>query len=211
MSRKKCRDIKILTDRYKARLKKRKPDYELVSEYNDKVVDIKHKKCNNVFPVSPNYILYYGSCPKCNKEEKQYKISKKEIEKINKFKEYVEDVTNGDYIVTGNTIDKKTRKINIKHSCGHEYGIRMCMFKKGRRCPICTKTKYKTHEQYKKEFEDASNGDFILLTKYEASTKKIKILHKGCNNHFDILPGNFIKDPRCSICEKRTKSKKKTN
>lgn len=208
MARKKCRDIKELTERYNKRLSKRKPDYELVSDYNDKVVDIKHKVCGNTFSISPNYILYYGSCPACSKEDKLKKISSKEDIKIKEFKKYVKDITNDEYVVTGDKIDKKTRKINIKHICGYEYGIRICMFKKGRRCPICTKTKYKPPEKYKEEFYSVSRNEFELISQYKSSTEKIRVFHKICGEEFSVLPGYFLKDSRCPICQKMNNNKK---
>lgn len=202
MAKKKCTDIDILTLRYKKRLEKNKPDYELIGEYNDKVVDVRHKKCGKIFSISPNYILYYGDCPICNKPNIEKRLALNEKNKIKEFKKYVESTTNKEYIVTGDTIDKKTRKIKIKHNCGFEYGVRMCMFKKGRRCPLCTKTKPKSPDAYKKEFIMVANDNFELLTEYVSSTEKIEIFHKRCKNTFKILPGHFIKDPRCCICEK---------
>lgn len=203
MAKKKCNDISVLTERYKKRLEKNKPDYELIGEYNDKVVDIKHKKCGKIFSISPNYILYYSSCPICNKSNREKRLILNEEIKIREFKKYIETIVNNEYIVVGDKIDKKTRKINIKHNCGYEYGVRICMFKKGRRCPLCTKTKVKSPDVYKSEFEKVANKNFELLTEYKSSTEKIKIFHKKCNNEFEILPGHFIRDPRCSICEKK--------
>ena len=207
MARKKCTDINVLTLRYKKRLEKNKPDYELIGEYNDKVVDIKHKKCGETFSVSPNYILYYGSCPACNKPNVEKKLLLNEQVKIKEFKDYVETLTNKEYIVIGSSIDKNTRKIKIKHNCGFEYGVRMCMFKKGRRCPLCTKTKSKSPSIYKSEFEKVASENFKLLTEYKSSTEKVSIFHIKCKGVFEVLPGHFLKDPRCSICEKKNSSK----
>mgnify|MGYP001575981123 CR=1 FL=1 len=205
MGRKKCHDIQELTLRYKNKLKKRKPDYELVGEYNDKVVDIKHVHCGHTFSLNPKYFLYHGECRFCNKEARDKKKKLKENKKIERFKEDVKLLGNGEYIVIGTSIDVRTRKITIKHNCGYEYGIRMCMFRKGRRCPICTKTKFKTPEMYRNEFDAVSNGRFKIITPYEKSTKKIKVYHNKCNQAFDIIPGQFLKDPRCSVCEKTKK------
>ena len=205
MGRIKCYDIDELTLRYKEKIKRRKPDYELVGEYNDKVVDIKHKKCGNIFSLNPKYFLYYGECRYCNEDARNEKKEIKEKKKIEDFKEEVKILGNGEYVVTGTNIDKKTRKIKIKHKCGFEYSIRMCMFRKGRRCPVCTKTKFKTPQEYNSEFISVANGKFKLITPYEKSTKKVKIYHNECGESFEIIPGQFLKDPRCSICEKNKK------
>ena len=50
-------------------------------------------------------------------------------------------------------------------------------FINGRRCLECTKTKFKTPEQYKKDIMSAGSGQFTLLSKYVLASENIKVQH----------------------------------
>ena len=103
--------------------------------------------------------------------------------------------------------------MKLKHnSCGYEYEIKPKAFLDGRRCPMCTKTKFKTPEEYQQDFNKVSNGEFELLTPYERATKKVKVKHINCkekDNIFEISPSYFLRDNRCPNCQKSKAGAKK--
>lgn len=65
-----------------------------------------------------------------------------------------------------------------------------------------------THEEwYQKNIEKLENRNIKLLTKYEKSNTKIKILFEDCGHMSEMLPGNIVKGYGCKHCsgnQKRT-------
>jgi AraC-like DNA-binding protein len=120
--------------------------YEVLSKYNgtDNTVNIKHvnESCGYYeYSVTPNKFLTGRRCPKCS-----YMIRAKDKRKgLEKFKEEVFNVTNGEYIVLGDSYINNQTKIKIRHinnSCeNHSWDIKPNNFLNGQRCPICLESK----------------------------------------------------------------------
>jgi len=190
---------------------KTKGEFSLVGQYDNHVVEVKHEKCNRIFERNPRYFLSNLTCPLCERDKKKEIQKENSKKRVAVFKEKVKELEGDKYEVIGEFIDSNTGKVEIKHvECGNVYGIRPGAFVAGRRCPECTKTKFKTPEQYKKEFMEVANGKFELLDEYQRATVKIKIKHNECNQIFEISPSSFLRDNRCSICEKNKLGNKKT-
>ena len=66
----------------------------------------------------------------------------------------------------------------------------------------------KTQEEYKKEFEYQSKGDYLLLSSYKGALNKIKVKHIKCGNVYEVTPTRFRQGTRCPKCaiKKRTKT-----
>lgn len=201
-------DISTLTQKYKNKLKiKTNGEFDLVSSYNDKVVEIYHTECGRVSQLNPRYFLSKLSCPLCEKD-KRYEMRLEKTKKIvADFKKELKDEVGDEYKVTKDYMDPDERKVSLMHSCGYEYKVKINSFKSGRRCPKCTKTQPKPPEEYLKEFNRVSNGKFSLLIPYERATKKIDIECHKCNEKSSVNPSYFLRDPRCPKCEKKLKQK----
>lgn len=200
--------IEKLTLSYKRKLKdKFGNEYKLLGLFNDKAIDIIHTSCGHQFSRNPNYFLYYGECPECRKKKNKDKRIKKRIKKANEFKALVKELEGDNYTVLGEIFNPETRTILARHNkCGYEWGMNEWAFKKGRRCPRCARTSFKEPALYKKEFEKVSMGKFELITPYKKSTEKVWIRHlEGCKETFSAMPGYFVKDPRCPVCQKQSK------
>lgn len=197
-------NISVLTDRYRYRVvNKTNGEFDLVSDYNDKVVTIYHKECGRTSELNPKYFLSKLICPKCEKENRYYKRLEKTKKIVSDFKEELKKEVGDEYVVTKDYMNPDERKVSIKHNCGYEYKIKINSFRSGRRCPICTKTQPKPPEQYELEFYEIVNDKFKLLSKYERANKKIEVVCTRCNCISYVNPSSFLRDSRCPKCEKK--------
>lgn len=69
-----------------------------------------------------------------------------------------------------------------------------------------TMAKKRTHEEFLKIVADFDVLDeFEVTGKYVNNSTKIKIFHKKCNREFSIIPRDFTRRKRCSLCNKKVK------
>lgn len=61
-----------------------------------------------------------------------------------------------------------------------------------------------TDKEYKDMLEQYGKGEYVALSPYEGSTKRIKIKHLVCGNEYTILAGEFKRGHgRCAVCQKK--------
>lgn len=185
-------------------LEKSNNSISLLNESNDKNIVLKCNVCGKTFEAEVNSFLKNPVCP-----------NKRCMTREDKIKQ-IEEQTNGEYIVINKflTLDRKSKefqKVMIKHKkCGNEYTVAIRNFLKGRRCPYCTKTPFKTHEEYVNDIKEVGNGKFSVESQYTRASEDVLLNHSGgCKESFIIKAGAFLSDPRCPLCEK-SESKKKT-
>lgn len=66
--------------------------------------------------------------------------------------------------------------------------------------------KKRTHEEFLKIVADFDILDeFEVTGKYVNNSTKINIFHKKCNREFSIIPRDFTRRKRCSLCNKKMK------
>ena len=117
-------------------------------------------------------------------------------------------------VLTDVYVNAKT-KFNAVCNHGHTYETSWTLFQIGCRCKECRKVEAitrltKTHEQFVQEVLEWGNGEYEVLTKYEHNAKKVKLLHKKCENIFEMQPNSFKQGQRCPICAKKLKNQKQT-
>lgn len=178
-------------------------NYKVLGEYKNahNKIKIKHKKCSNVFKITPNHFLRGNRCPRCAKKKRKDKLRKTTSE----FKEEVKDITNGNYRLMSEYYDRKT-KVTIKHlECGREWRIPPRRFISGQRCPFCefekqSREKRLSIDEVKTRIKEAGNDNFKLISNYKNTHTKITLKHKHCNRKFKVTLNNFIKNPHCRKC-----------
>lgn len=70
----------------------------------------------------------------------------------------------------------------------------------------------KTQEEFKKEVEDGTNGEYTLLGEYVNNRTKVLIRHnceKCNNNEYEVRPTDFTRGNRCPSCSKSRAMPKK--
>lgn len=69
-----------------------------------------------------------------------------------------------------------------------------------------TMAKKRTHEEFLKIVADFDVLDeFEVTGKYVNNSTKINIFHRKCNREFSIIPRDFTRRKRCSLCNKKVK------
>lgn len=58
----------------------------------------------------------------------------------------------------------------------------------------------KSPEQFKTEFNNLVGNEYTLLSEYEKSNLKVKVLHNLCNNIYEVTPNAFLRGGRCPNC-----------
>ncbi|MCM3387320.1 zinc-ribbon domain-containing protein [Ureibacillus chungkukjangi] len=62
-------------------------------------------------------------------------------------------------------------------------------------------TKAIAEEEFLIDFNEQSNGEYVILGKYNKYLEKIKIKHLTCGHEYDVTPHNFVKRKRrCPKC-----------
>src|SRR5699024_3322510 len=73
-------------------------------------------------------------------------------------------------------------------------------------CRRCAQRNKKTHEEFLKEVESLTNGDYEVLSEYENAKTKVKFRHKVCGNKFLKTPNLFLRGQHCPYCGNKRSS-----
>ena len=60
----------------------------------------------------------------------------------------------------------------------------------------------KTTEIFSKQVKDMTDNEYELISEYINNKTKVKLLHKKCNNIYEVRPDRFIQGDRCPYCSK---------
>lgn len=69
-----------------------------------------------------------------------------------------------------------------------------------KQCKEHNEMKRLTTESFSKKVKDLTNNEYELKSKYINNKTYVKILHKKCNNIYEVKPNNFIYGKRCPYC-----------
>lgn len=191
---------KITNDMIKERLYARVGDeYTLVSDYTrgSAKVDLFHSVCGEIYQVTPNHFFYDNSRCKCQLNIKQPAVFEQEFKTISK----------GKYTQLEPYI-RNTTKISIRHEeCGNVYRAAPKVFLRGQGCPLCFGNQTKTTEEFSREVDELSEGEFTLLTEYVNNRTPVLIKHIECKKEYSVTPKDFLRGNRCPFC-KQSKGEK---
>lgn len=117
-----------------------------------------------------------------------------------------------DIIMTGdyNGFQNKT-KFHC-NTCNYDWETTPYMIKKFKTCPNCTGHRKLTKEEYIQRIKEAHGSNYILISDYEALSKKVLIKHLTCGKEFETNALNFIGTGKkeacgCPFCSSLIKSK----
>jgi len=178
-------------------------EFELVSgiyENNTSIMEFSHTVCGRTFSMSSANFLMGKKCPLCVKDTRRKNISKHHEQ----FMKEMQEKYGEEYVALGEYINCKTHMI-IKHCCGHEWLVSPSNILRGYGCPVCgTKRRIelskKSPEVFEREVLEIGHGEYDILGDYLGNRIKIKLLHKVCDNTYDVTPSNFLKGRGCPHC-----------
>lgn len=97
-------------------------------------------------------------------------------------------------------------KVLIQHKeCGYTWYVEAGAFlgnknKKGSRCPQCYGNVNKTTATFGEEVNQATSGEYRLVSKYKNAHTKVRIEHTLCGNTYECAPMSFTAGTRCPYC-----------
>lgn len=180
--------------------------FKLIGEFNEEYITIKCNDCETISKVKTSNFLKNPKCTYYNCSHRQ-----RLVEQINEIVGDEYTVLKKFYTLDRNSKDFK--KILIRHNkCGNVYSVIPRNFIKGRRCPECTKTQFKSHDNYVDDVKRVGKEKFNVLSPYTRASEKIWLEHSGgCKEKFEVNAGYFLRDSRCPLCEKQSLEKKTNN
>lgn len=191
---------KVTTEEIKNRIYDRVGDeYELVSEYRgiQKKMDLLHKKCGEIYSVTPKHFFYSNTRCKCQWNVKHPEVFAKEFEELAK----------GEYSQL-EPYQRNHSKITVRHdTCGKVYEVTPHAFLQGKRCPECFGNKRKTTEEFSNEVDELSDGEYTLVSRYINNRTHVTIKHTECGREYSVTPKDFLRGNRCPYC-KQSKGEK---
>lgn len=171
-------------------------EYTVLGEYknNRERIEIIHNECGFIYKYKPKEFLHNNRrCPKCNgtyrRTHEEFILELKKV--------------HGDEYVLLSKYERMNKKVLIKHSkCGYQWEALPSNILKGHGCPKCGHSIRLTPEEFLVKFNEASNGEYILLSTYEKHDVKIKVRHEMCKYEYMVKPHNFLSGFRCPKCSK---------
>lgn len=186
-------------------------EFRVIGEYIDAhtEINIKHERCENEFPITPNAFLSHQGCPKCRYIKSSETQRKEDEVFLNEVKELVGD----EYTIIGKYKNNKT-DIEIEHYiCGEPFKMTPKSFLRGSRCPICRKRRQSEEKLFSeddvvKRLKNLIGNEYIIMTPYKGMKETIYLHHnkEGCHNVYPTKLGNFFSNGnRCPECSKKKK------
>lgn len=190
---------------------KRSGEYELIGEYvkNPGKIKAKHVTCGHVWEANPSALLNKSlSCPVCSRRSR--------MRSPEEYKKEVSELTNDEYEVLGDYINKNTHVLMRHNKCGNEWMIRPDFFiNRGTRCPKCAnKGKLLAHDVFVKQIQEFYGDSLEVVGKYKRSYDPIEIKIKKCGHIIERTPFSLKanktknKDSKiyCNVCPKVDKT-----
>lgn len=185
-------------------------EYKLMTEFkksdninNSTKINILHLKCNTIIETTVGD--FFNKCKVC----KKCKTNRNKFT-VNDFEKYLKENTNGEYIISkNNKLQPKCvdDKITITHTiCNRDYDVSIAKFKSGRRCPLCLNDSKRLSENdvFDKltSLNDSNEYIFSLNESYRTVQSKIHVIHKSCNNEYDMRFADIVyHNQRCPFCK----------
>ena len=178
------------TEEYKEELKSKNINIECLEEYKGALTKIFHKCliCNYEWKIKPNTVLNGYGCPACyGNKRKTTEEYKEELKSKNINIECLEEY--------------KGANVKILHkclTCNYKWRVTPIHILKGN-CPVCSKKKQKTTEEYKEELK-SKNINIECLEEYINSYTKILHKCKKCGNEWKAIPSSILRGSNCPYC-----------
>ena len=167
---------------------------------------VKHKKCGNIYTVTPSNFLSGKRCPYCNGG-----IKKTDTQ----FKQEVKNLVGNEYIFLDDYITNKTKLRVVHNKCNNIYEVTPSDFLTGYRCPYCNSPKGEVtinkilkslgiDYEYQKTFGDLKD-DSTLSYDFFIPTQSILIEYQGVQHYRPV--NHFGGKPKFKVQQKHDKMK----
>lgn len=176
-------------------------DYTVLGNYTkgtDKIL-IRHNICGEKYEQEPRLILSGKRCPKCYRKVK---------ETTDSFKKFIFDAVGNSYTLLSEYTGAND-KVTLKHNnCGLVYDVTAANFKRGQRCPKCTKSGVSKRSFVEVESLVSDYTSEYKLISYTDSISDAEFRHLICGTIFKMKLYTFLhQNGGCPICTKSAPEK----
>ena len=122
---------------------------------------------------------------------------------IDLVRQRIENVSKDEYTLLSDTYINNREKLKFRHNkCGKAFYMNFNKFYNNhRRCPECSPTKRKTHNEFIKSVEIVHGNDYEVLDEYKNNRTPLRIRHNICGEIFIMSPHDFIGSKyNCPFC-----------
>lgn len=184
-------------EEYFGLLKEANPNITLLSDYKGKSSKViaKCNVCQYEYSTTADRLLT-RKCPKC---AGKVKLTTDEFK--NKLKEITPSIE-----VLGEYVNCYAKILVRDNECGHEYTVTPRCTLKGRRCPICTKSKPMSNEEFMERI--ASIIDKVeIISEYHGSEYPITYKCKTCGDVRTVKAKTLLGHSVCKKCSYASRAK----
>ena len=178
-------------------------EYRLLTPFAglNKMVDLYHERCKEVYTVRAKAILEEGSDCKCKQRYLEADV-REAVEK--------------DGIFQLLEFDNATKRLTLYgRECGHTFDVSLRAWNKNSECRICQRERFddkqtswfgnrkyrKTQEDFDRQIRDLVGDEYRVVSEYNGNDVPVTFLHVPCNRTFECRPFEFGRGRRCS-CRK---------
>ena len=211
------------TDHYLEFTKHLEKKYELISEYNETLIELKCLKCGYVFITTVRLILYGHQCPNCTENTENYnrkiiQSMEKEVYQ-NRYKiisyDHDRNVVKYENQFTGsiNSVETElfmTRSLHRKIKTIIKAPKEWPVYSKYSSFNFLHRGNYvglNSKDTFMKALNDLTADEYELIGEYKSIVEPVDIKHHLCGRIIQLTPLDFVHGKRCKYCKvKRTPS-----
>jgi hypothetical protein len=175
-------------------------EYSLVSPFVNMTtkVTLLHNECGNHYNVTPSKFTSSSSQTRCNHCVGK-RISKSSRMTNDEFLDTIKKVWKNEFEIMEEYMGTEN-KIKVKHQCGHIYKVKASHLMNGHGCPKCS-GHYKDTQIFKKQIQELTNDEYMVLGEYTCANEDILMYHKKCKKEFLAKPTSLLTNKkRCPYC-----------
>lgn len=170
-------------------------EYTVLEKYVRSRVKIlfRHNVCGHKYLQEPRNFLAGKRCPKC------FRLVKETTES---FKKLMKDAVGDDYSLLSEYVGANDG-LTIRHNvCGKVFNMVAANFKRGQRCPYCTKSGIPVRSFEEMACKVSSITSNYELLSYEGCVVPATFKHLVCGNIFKMKTYTFLElNGRCPFCK----------
>lgn len=121
---------------------------------------------------------------------------------IDIVKENINKLFNGNLSILDNEYKNNKSPLTVRcNLCGYERKVSYNTLSNTKsKCPVCSRKKKKTTEEFKQQIEYMYKNEYSLLDDYVNVSTKILFKHNTCDKLFKMSPSNFLSKHKCPFC-----------
>lgn len=106
-----------------------------------------------------------------------------------------------EFEVRGEYKNNNTKILMYHKKCKREFFITPANFKTRGTCSLCKGKFKKTTTQFRKEIQERTNDEYVLLSEYITAKTKVLMRHNVCGREWQLTPDDFLSGgTRCPSC-----------